>query len=78
VPAVQSEAAASASVSSAEASGIAASYSTTVGGKSYSASITQSNGTYQLAVPNLPGATVSGSSLQAAENALKVKIDSLA
>jgi predicted RNase H-like HicB family nuclease len=52
-------------------------YSTSVGGKSYSASISQANGTYTLSVPNLPGASVSGSSLSAAENALNVKIDIL-
>jgi hypothetical protein len=48
-----------------------------VAGKSYSANITVSGGTYQLSVGNLPGATVSGSSLTAAENALNVRIDSL-
>jgi predicted RNase H-like HicB family nuclease len=53
-------------------------YSTSVGGKSYSGSIQQSGGRYEISVPNLPGATASGSSLQAAENALNVKIDILA
>jgi hypothetical protein len=52
-------------------------YSTSVGGKSYSANISQANGTYTLSVPNLPGASVSGSSLNAAESALSVKIDTL-
>jgi hypothetical protein len=52
-------------------------YSTSVGGKNYSANISQANGTYTLSVPNLPGASVSGSSLSAAEIALSVKIDSL-
>jgi predicted RNase H-like HicB family nuclease len=52
-------------------------YSTSVGGKSYSGSISQSNGTYSISVPNLPGASASGSSLQAAESALNVKIDTL-
>jgi predicted RNase H-like HicB family nuclease len=64
-------------VASASAALISSSYSTSVGGKSYSGSITQSNGTYTVSVPNLPGASVSGSSLQAAENALTVRIDTL-
>jgi hypothetical protein len=66
-----------AAVASASAALISSSYSTTVGGKSYSGSISQSNGTYTVSVPNLPGASVSGSSLQAAENALTVRIDTL-
>jgi predicted RNase H-like HicB family nuclease len=52
-------------------------YSTSVGGKSYAANISQSNGTYTLSVPNLPGASVSGSSLSEAEIALTIKIDAL-
>jgi hypothetical protein len=52
-------------------------YSTNVGGKTYSANVSESNGTYTLAVPGLPGASVSGSSLTSAENALGVKIDTL-
>jgi predicted RNase H-like HicB family nuclease len=53
-------------------------YSTSVGGKSYLASISQANGAYTLSVPNLPGASVSGSSLREAETALSVRIDALA
>jgi len=53
-------------------------YSTNVGGKSYAANISQANGTYTLSVPNLPGASVTGSSLFAAETALYVKINTLA
>jgi predicted RNase H-like HicB family nuclease len=52
-------------------------YSTNVGGKSYSANISQANGTYTLSVPNLPGASVSGSSLNDAEIALSIKINTL-
>jgi hypothetical protein len=52
-------------------------YSTSVAGKSYSANISQANGTYTLSVPNLPGASVSGSSLSVAESALSIKIDIL-
>jgi predicted RNase H-like HicB family nuclease len=53
-------------------------YSTTVAGKNYSANVSQSDGTYTLSVPNLPGATVSGPDLSAAEAALSGKIDTLA
>ena len=53
-------------------------YTTSVGGKSYSGNVQQSGGQYTVSVPNLPGASASGSSLQAAENALNVKIDVLA
>jgi hypothetical protein len=49
-----------------------------VGGKSYAANIVQSNGVYTLSVPNLPGASVTGSSLSAAESALNLRIDLLA
>jgi hypothetical protein len=52
-------------------------YLTSVGGKSYSADISQANGTYTLSVPNLPGSSVSGSSLSVAESALNVRIDFL-
>jgi hypothetical protein len=52
-------------------------YSTSAGGKSYSANISQANGTYTLSVPNLPGASVSGSSFNATESALNIKIDTL-
>jgi hypothetical protein len=70
---VQSEAAA---VSTATAT-LDSTYSTTVGGKSYSANVSETNGTYTLAVPGLPGASVSGTSLSSAEAALGVKIDTL-
>lgn len=70
---IQSEAAA---VSTATAT-LNSTYSTTVGGKSYSADVSDSNGTYTLSVPGLAGATVSASSLSTAENELGVKIDTL-
>ena len=57
-PPTQSVAAA---VSTATSTLASSTYSTSVGGKSYSASISQANGTYTLSVPNLPGARVSGS-----------------
>jgi predicted RNase H-like HicB family nuclease len=53
-------------------------YTTTVAGKSYSASIQESNGEYVISVPNVPGATATASTAQAAENALNIKIDVLA
>jgi hypothetical protein len=53
-------------------------YSTSVGGKSYSGNVSQSDGLYEISVPNLPGSSVSASSLQGAENALNARIDLLA
>jgi hypothetical protein len=53
-------------------------YSTRAGGKNYSANISESNGTYTLSVPNVPGGTVTGTSLTAAEAALSTRIDILA
>lgn len=58
-------------------SGTGASYSTTVGGKSYAATISQSNGVYTLSVGSLPGATVNAASLGSAEEALSIRIDTL-
>lgn len=56
---------------------LSATYSTTVGGKSYSGSVSEANGEYTASVPNLPGATATGSSAQAAENNLSAIIDRL-
>jgi predicted RNase H-like HicB family nuclease len=53
------------------------SYSTTVAGKSYSGSVQESDGSYVASIPNLPGASASGSSVQSAENNLNVVVDSL-
>jgi len=53
-------------------------YSTSAGGKNYSANISESKGTYTLSVPNVPGGTVTGTSLTAAEAALSIRIDILA
>jgi hypothetical protein len=52
-------------------------YSTSVGGKSYSGNVSLANGQYTISVPNMPGAKVSASSLSSAEMALTVKIDTL-
>ena len=54
------------------------SYSTTVGGKTYTANVTKSNGEYTAAASNLPGASASGSTVQAAENNLTTRISILA
>jgi hypothetical protein len=63
--------------SAADASLVSQIYSTSVGGKSYSGSVEQSNGQYVISIPNLPGASASASTAQAAENALTLKIDIL-
>jgi hypothetical protein len=52
-------------------------YSTTVGGKQYSGSVLESDGEYTASVPDVPGATASGSTEQAAENNLNARIDEL-
>src|ERR1700678_2547871 len=80
-PPIQSasaQAASAAAASAAAANLVSQTYTTTVAGKNYSASIQESNGEYVLSVPNLPGATAPAESAQAAENALNIKIDVLA
>jgi predicted RNase H-like HicB family nuclease len=56
---------------------MAAVYSTSVAGKSYSGSVDESGGEYTASIPNLPGASASGSSLESAENNLNAVIDML-
>jgi hypothetical protein len=56
---------------------LAAAYSTSVGGKTYSGSVSEAGGVYEVAVPNVLGAHASGSSIQAAENNLNMRIDEL-
>ncbi len=53
------------------------SYSTMVNGTQYSGSIVESGGQYTASVPNLPGATATGTSITAAENSLDLRIDEL-
>jgi hypothetical protein len=65
------------SASSVQVATLAASYSTTVGGQNYSASVEESGGTYVASVGNLAGVSGSGSSVQSAENNLSVKLDAL-
>jgi hypothetical protein len=56
---------------------VATSYSTTVGGTQYSGTVEESGGQYTASVPNLQGATATGSTEQAAENNLDARIDEL-
>jgi predicted RNase H-like HicB family nuclease len=65
-------------VSSAQVEAIAASYSTKVAGKSYSASVEESGGTYVASTPNPPDISASGSSIASAESNLDMKLDTLA
>jgi hypothetical protein len=67
-----------ASAASSTAETLAAVYSTTVDGKSYSGSVEKTNGEYTASVANLPGASASGSSVASAENALGIIISVLA
>ena len=53
------------------------SFSTTVNGKSYSASVSYSDGEYVASDPGLSGAEATGSSEMAAENNLATRIDEL-
>jgi hypothetical protein len=52
-------------------------YSTTVGGQQYAGTVEESDGVYTVSVPNLPGATASGTSEMSAENNLDTVIDEL-
>jgi len=65
------------STASSTAEEIAGSYSVTLGGKQYSGSVEESGGVYTASVGNLPGASASGSSAQAAEDNLTMRINEL-
>lgn len=66
------------SLSSAAEALQAAVYSTIVAGKNYSGSVIEEvGGVYEASVPNVLGATATGSSIQAAENNLSVRINAL-
>jgi len=56
---------------------VAASYSATVAGKNYPGSVEEAGGVYIASVPNPPGASASGSSVETAENNLNIKLDAL-
>jgi hypothetical protein len=66
------------SVSGAQTATVAASYSTTVGGRNYSASVQKSAGVYTASVPMPPGLSASGSSIESAEINLGIILDTLA
>ena len=53
------------------------SYSTSVAGQQYWGSVERAGGDYTATVPNLAGATASGSSQQSAEDNLNARIDEL-
>jgi hypothetical protein len=57
---------------------LAATYSTTVSGRSYPESIEESGGIYVASVPSPPGTSASGSSIESAENNLNAKLDTIA
>jgi hypothetical protein len=65
-------------VSSSHSTTIAASYSTTVGGRNYSASVQKSEGVYTASVPMPPGLSASGASIESAEINLGILLDTLA
>jgi hypothetical protein len=54
-----------------------ATQSTTVAGKSYSESVIKLGDAYVVSIPNPPGASASGSSIEAAESKLNMKLDTL-
>ena len=60
-----------------EVTTLAASYSTTVAGENFKGSVEESEGTYVASVPAPPGASASGSSVQAAENNLNIILSTL-
>jgi hypothetical protein len=57
---------------------VAASYSATVAGKNYPGSVEESGGVYIASVPDPPGISASGSSVESAEYNLNIKLDALA
>ena len=64
-------------VSSNQVEAVAASYSTTVAGKSYSSSVEELGGTYVASTPNPPDISASGSNIASAESNLDMKLDTL-
>ena len=70
-------AAASAATAAITVDALISGYSTTVGGKQYAASILETGGEYTASIANVPGATATGTTEQAAENNLNIRIDEL-
>jgi predicted RNase H-like HicB family nuclease len=66
------------SAAGAEIATIAATYSTTVAGKNYGASVEESGGVYTASVPMPPGLSASGTSIESAELNLSIVLDALA
>ncbi|MGD0938425.1 MAG: hypothetical protein ABR905_01850 [Terracidiphilus sp.] len=66
------------SVDGAQTATIAASYSTTVAGKNYAASVEELGGVYTASVPMPPGLSASGGSVESAEINLSIILDTLA
>jgi len=56
---------------------ILSSYSTNAGGKTYSASVEETGGTYVASAEVPPEASASGTSVQSAENNLDARIDAM-
>lgn len=54
-----------------------ATQSTTVAGKTYPESVEKLGDAYVVSVPNPPGASAIGSSIESAENNLSIKLDTL-
>jgi hypothetical protein len=52
-------------------------YSTTIGGRAYSADVSLSSAGYVATVPDLPGVSATGSTLLSAENHLNARISVL-
>jgi hypothetical protein len=64
-------------VSSVEVRTAIATHSTTVAGKTYAESVEKLGEDYVVSVPNPPGASASGSSIESAENNLNLKLDTI-
>jgi hypothetical protein len=68
---------AAAAAAAAAVDALTSGYSTTVDGKQYAASVVESGGGYTASISSVPGATATGTSEQAAENNLTLRIDAL-
>ena len=64
-------------VSSVQVTTTVATHSTTVAGRTYAESVEKLGDAYVVSVPNPPGASAIGSSIESAENSLNIKLDTL-
>lgn len=71
------ESAASTASTTSEVETLVDSYSITVGGTQYAGSVEEENGSFVALVPNVSGATATGSTMIEAENNLTLRIDEL-